>query len=80
MVQVHVDNSGTGDELDDVPSWREDDGSKRVVGKLCADQSKQLEVLLRKYQEVFKNKSGKTKAIKHFIHTTDSKPMKQCHY
>ena len=30
MVQVHVDNSGTGDELDDVPSWREDDGSISV--------------------------------------------------
>ena len=54
MVQVHVDNSGTGDELNDVPSWREDDGSKYVVGKLCVDQSEQLKVLLQKYQEVFK--------------------------
>ena len=33
MVQVHVDNSGTGEELDDVASWREDDGSKCVVEK-----------------------------------------------
>ena len=26
MVHVHVDNSGTGEELGDAPSWREDDG------------------------------------------------------
>ena len=82
MIHVHVDNSesGTGEELDDVPSWREDDGSKCVIGKLATEQRKQLEGLLRKYQEVFKNKPGKTKAIKHFIHTTDSKPVKQRPY
>ena len=82
MVHVHVDNSksGTGEELDDVPSWREDDGCKCVIGKLCAGQKEQLEGLLRKYQEVFKNKPGKTKAIKHFIHTINSKPVKQHPY
>ena len=40
----------------------------------------QLEVLLQKYQDLFKNKPGKTKAIKHFIHTAVSKPMKQHPY
>ena len=81
-MHVHVDNSesGMGEELDDVPSWREDDGSKCVIGKLCAGQREQLEGLLQKYQEVFKNKPEKTKTIKHFIHTTDSKPVKQHPY
>ena len=35
----------------------------------------QLEVLLQKYQDVFKSKSSKAKAIKHFIHITDSRPV-----
>ena len=29
---------------------------------------------------MFKSKSRKTKVIKHFIHTADSRPMKQCPY
>ena len=28
IIYVHVDNSGMGEESDDVPSWREDDCSK----------------------------------------------------
>ena len=46
MVNVHVDNSGKGKELDDASSWREDDGSKCVIGKLSAYQREQLEGLL----------------------------------
>ena len=36
----------------------------------------QLEMLLKKFQDVFKSKPRKTKAIKHFIHTNDSSPVK----
>ena len=78
---VHVKDSESGEELDDVPSWKEDGGSECTVSEqLDTEQREQLEVLLQKYQDVFKSKPGKTKAIKHFIHTADSRPMKQCPY
>ena len=46
--------------------------------QLYTEQKGQLKVLLQKYQDVFKSKCRKTKAIKHFIYTADSRPMKQC--
>ena len=67
--------------MDDVPSWKEDGGSECTVSEqLDTEQRKQLEVLLQNYQDVFKRKPGKTKAIKHFIHTADSRPVKQRPY
>ena len=79
---VHVKDSESGEELDDVPFWMEDNGSECTVGdeQVCLEQRGQLEVLLQKYQDVFKSKPGKTKAIKHFIHTADSRPVKQHPY
>ena len=46
--------------------------------QLCTEQRGQLVVLLQKYQDVFRSKPGKTKAIKHF--TADSRPVKQHPY
>ena len=78
---VYVKDSESGEELDDVPSWKEDGGSECMVSEqLDTEQREQLEVLLQKYQDVFKSKPGKTKAIKHFIHTADSRPVKQRPY
>ena len=48
--------------------------------QLCTEQKGQLEVLLQKYQDVFKSKPRKTKAIKHFIYTVDSRHIQQCPY
>ena len=49
---VHVKDSESGEELDDVPPWREEGGSECMVGeKLCTEQKQQLEVLLQKVQE-----------------------------
>ena len=51
-------------ELDYVPSWKEDGGSECIVGEqssLCTEQKEQLEVLLQKYQDVFKVSLGKPK-------------------
>ena len=63
---VYVKDSESGEELDDVPSWKEDGGSECMVDEqssLCTEQKEQLEVLLQKYQDVFKSKPRKTKAI-----------------
>ena len=68
-------------DLDDIPSWKENIDSKITInGKLSTKQKEQLEVLLQKYPDVLKGKPGKTNAIKHFIHTTDSSPVKQHPY
>ena len=49
---VHVKDSESGEELEDVPPWREEGGSKYMVGgKLCTEQREQLEVLLQQVQE-----------------------------
>ena len=65
------------EDLDDIPSWKENIDSKITInGKLSTKQREQLQ----KYQDVFKSKPGKTNAIKHFIHTTDSSPVKQRPY
>ena len=69
------------EDVEDIPSWKENIDSKITInGKLSTKQKEQLEVLLQKYQDVFKSKPGKTNAIKHFIHTTDSSPVKQHPY
>ena len=44
------------------------------------EQREQLEILLQKYQDMFKSKPGKASAIKHFIYTDDSRPVKQRPY
>ena len=80
---VHVKDSESGEELeDDLPSWKEFGGLECNVGdQLCTEQMGQLEVLLQqKYQDLFKRIPGKTKAIKYFIHTADSRPVKQRPY
>ena len=52
--------------------------------KLTTEQGKQLEVLLKKFQDVFQDlfqkKPGKTKAIQHFICTTENNPVRQQPY
>ena len=69
------------EDVDDIPSWKENIDSKITInGKLSTKQKEQLEVLLQKYQDVLKGKPGKTNAIKYFIHTTDSSPVKQHPY
>ena len=69
------------EDVDDIPSWKENIDSKITInGKLSTKQKEQLEVLLQKYQDVFKSKPGKTNANQHFIHTTDSSPVKQHPY
>ena len=56
---LHIKDSESGEALDDVSSWREEDGSEYMVGaKLCTEQRKQLEALLQKYQDVLKSKPG----------------------
>ena len=66
--------------MDDVPAWKEDGGSECTMGEqLCTEQRGQLETLLQKYQDEFKSKPGRTKAIKHLIHTAD-RPVKQHPY
>ena len=66
---------------DDIPSWRKNGGCKVTVSeKLTTEQRKQLEILLKKFQDVFQKKPGKTKAIQHFIHTTENNPGKQQPY
>ena len=78
---VHIKDSESGEELDDVPFLKKDGGLECMMGeKLCTEQREQLEMLLHKYQDVFKSKPGKTKAIKHITHTADSRPMKQHPY
>ena len=73
---VHVKESESVEELNDVTSGKEDGGLECMLGeKLCTEQREQLEGLLQKFQDVFKSKPGKTKVIKHFIHTADSRPM-----
>ena len=59
-----------------------EDGSSECTlsEKLCTEQREQLEVLLQKYKDVFKSKPGKTTATKHFIHTADSRAVKQHPY
>ena len=75
-----VGNSEIGED-DDIPSWRENGGSKFTVSeKLTTEQRRQLEVLLKKFQDVFQKKPGKTKAIQHFIYTTENNPVKQQPY
>ena len=69
------------EQLDDIPSRKENFDSRiKINGELSTKQREQLEVLMQKYQDVFKSKPGKTNAIKHFIHTSDSSPVKQCPY
>ena len=69
------------EDVDDIPSWKENINLKITInGKLSTEQKVQLEVLLQKYQDVLKGKPGKTNAIKHFIHTTDSSPVKRHPY
>ena len=48
--------------------------------KLTTEQRKQLEVLLKKFQDVLQKKPGKTKAIQHFICTTKNNPVRQQPY
>ena len=51
-----------------VPSWKKDSGLECMVSEqLYTEQRGQLEVLLQKYQDVFKSKPGKTKAMKQAI-------------
>ena len=74
-----VGNSEIGED-DDIPSWRENGGSKFTVSeKLTTEQRRQLEILL-KFQDVFQKKPGKTKAIQHFIYTAENNPVKQQPY
>ena len=69
------------DDIDDIPSWRDDGVSKMSINEqLTTKQREQLEALLREYQVVFKGKPGRTNVIKHFIPTTDSSPVKQQPY
>ena len=48
--------------------------------KLTTEQRRQLEVLLKKFQDVFQKKPGKTKAIQHFIYTIENNPVRQQPY
>ena len=75
-----VGNSEIGED-NDIPSWRENGGSKFIVSeKLTTEQRRQLEVLLKKFQDVFQKKPGKTKAIQYFMYTTENSPVKQQPY
>ena len=73
---MYIKDSKSGEELDDVPYCRkEDGGSECTVGEKlhCMYRTKGATGnAIAEVPDVFKGKPGKTKAIKHFIHTADS--------
>ena len=76
-----VEDVSAEDDLDDIPSWRDDEVSKMLINEqLTTEHREQLEALLGEYQGVFKGKPGRTNIMRHFIHTTDSSPVKQRPY
>ena len=51
-----VRDTEAGKDLDDIPSWKENIDSKITSNaKLSTKQREKLEVLLQKYQDVFKS-------------------------